>query len=284
MFLGLLIESISFSFGWTGWLMSFGHFLVALAGTLSAGLWLYTWVRIWVLVEASVKANETAKAVVHEVTRPLPSSPIELPLLLDQVLANRILQGVMSGLAAVAFGSMYAGFFPVYTSLAGLFVSITAVFVIAFAMYNPTTTASTAIRKWLVPVAVIVIVINTALCVFSYDAERFYTLRDAENRSGEVVTTAEVSRINMLQQKRARIVQAATNRGAIEYSAGEQELLNQIDQEIRDTRFPMLRKASGVSGFSMPRMNGKNTVKLAIVLAVLAFAIPWRGRKASAGH
>jgi hypothetical protein len=277
LFLGLIFESIGFRMSWERF-GSLGHFLVALAGTLSASLWLYTWVRIWVLIETTVKTNEAVKALVREVSRPLPSSPIELPILLDQVLANRILQGVMSGLAAVSFGSMYAGFIPVYTNLAGFLVTVTAGFMIAFGTYNPTATGATAIRRWLVPIAIIVIVFNTALCVWSF----------SEGRNANLVKVAQAARVDALQAEKAGIINTATARPDHKYDQDEIKRIDEIDQEIRETKLPILRKVGETRTWPNPLEWLTNSgwvglLVLGIVVILIGFLI-WPKSSSHASH
>lgn len=278
---GLILEAIGFRADWSP-LLSLGHFLVAFAGALSAGLWLYTWTRVWVLVQAAVKANEVTSTVVREVSRPLPNTPIAIPQLITQELADRTLQGVMAGLAGVAFGSMYAGFFPVYTNLAAFLVIITAGFVVGFATYNPAAKASATLRKWLVPIALGVIVINTALCIFPYDAERFTRLSNAEGRSGRPVIAAQEKMIDALQQERVNIITKAATGTGHRLTPDDQKQLEEISDQIQDIRYPLLKQIGGFATPSLPRMNKKNLTTLMLLAFVggLVLLIASRTKKA----
>ncbi|MDP4001376.1 MAG: hypothetical protein Q8P83_04010 [bacterium] len=237
--LGLAIEWLAYNVtGWI-WLLGFGRGIASLAGAIAAALWLFVFIRIWVLTEAAVIGNQVLSGTTREVSRPLPSRPVEIPEFLDQVLADRILRGVMSGLAVVALGSAYAAFVPVYTNLSAFFVAITLTFGIAFTLYEQTVLAGVSesgkAKRWIRFGTIVVLAIITVGFFYPYDSQRFYKLREAEGRATLSASTSEARGIERLEEERNTILLSLPNLiPAQEKRLGE---INQLITEIRQGKY-----------------------------------------------
>ena len=177
---------------------NFGPFLVAFAGALSMFLWLYIWIRIAVLAEAGVLGNKLASAAIREASRPLPSTPIEIPEILDDALANKILRATMAGLAAIAGASAYASIIPVYRNLTLFLTCITVVFFVAFLSYGKTIVEGKGWgRSILTGVGVAILLFNTFAFLFpTYTGSlgRYYSAQDGrKSKVMNAVSDAEMS-------------------------------------------------------------------------------------------
>ncbi|OGE77760.1 MAG: hypothetical protein A2751_01755 [Candidatus Doudnabacteria bacterium RIFCSPHIGHO2_01_FULL_46_14] len=120
---GVLIARLGYGINWPS-LITAGNFITAFSGMVAGGWFIYSFTRIGTFAEEIVIGNSVGHQLVHEITRPLPSTPAQLPIVVTQEMANQIMRIAATVFAVLTAMSIVASVFPVYRNLTWLMVGV----------------------------------------------------------------------------------------------------------------------------------------------------------------
>lgn len=117
---GVLVSFLSYLIDYDAFGIDIGQVISGIGAVIALILWGIFDLRVQILSWAAVGANAVLRKEIQIASRPLPSTPIDIGMLFDEVHQSRLMRGLRSTLALIGFIAAAVTIFPVYTNIAML--------------------------------------------------------------------------------------------------------------------------------------------------------------------
>jgi hypothetical protein len=229
--------------------VAFGELLIGLAGAISGFLWLYIMVRVGIVTGVATAISGAVPPIVKQVSRPLPSTPIELPTVITTKQSEKFLRFVMAVFAALSGASAYAVVFPVYTNVTGYLAVVTLSFFIIYGIIGWNIEPKWPVKESFIIAAFILILLISFSFFIPRKVQRewgldlrFYAEKHAQDRANQRELTKQIQAGNqeIVEERQAGIARLLQEKKSITsnerrraLTTEEKRRIVQINSEIK---------------------------------------------------
>lgn len=233
--IGILVSNFGYRMLSSG-IIDFGRIITGASSLIASVVVCFLIVRLGASLYGVSTANRLVTGLVREASRPLPSTPIGVPQVIDDETTKATLRGIGGVYAALAFMGAIATALPVYTSPGLFFASL---LFLVFIVYGASTWAPTGewlrrFQKMSLVFAVVSVIFLTVLCFVPGAVQRYHdrAMFDAAQRQIEAQNFPNVqAQIQKKQREKNEVLNSTSLT-----KEQKAEKLKKIDQEIEFTR------------------------------------------------